>query len=1787
MKQRMRITHAVSRILSVIAVFTVIVCIAALTVGAANTKTETTMTYDFATYTSNNDAILSGWSVKGELPYGASRNGIISVSGGFVGASDYATREGYGLYDNLEIVYSIPVADRIALADYDAVRFTRKLVNADNFLVADARYAVILTLDNGETVRFEKEWITPDETEAVCEIEVELQTEFEALPKDAKLVSISFMPYVNAAEFRPDTAFEEQLLVQFLVGFVTFEKAVDMPVVECVTDTYNGLDVLQHNGQIIGLDPLLTYEYKLTYDTAWTRVSGVSEITGLVGAGYRIRTVAPEGSGLRSSEAVAVNLPRVLIGGVEYSKDRVSLNDFQKKTSMTPVIGYWTTGLQVPYNASGRITIGTSFAMLSGTASFAQGYSPLEGAYFRRNVQKLDYALKPEEQIEFSQASFRFAICCSGTFPYLSQQEVSAIVNIYVAGRDEPIVLKNLRFSSGDRSYTYNLPAHFPDVEGYIERIEYYPFYNQDSIACYSNNYPQISAVYISEIYRAPKPSLFVIDMEDGTYKVSGFKSSVQYEISYDEGETWENLPEKINYLENITDGTYHIRQVADLQYFASESEIITIKSRREAPEGLSASGNSIVGLNPGLSYEYAPYSLANDMEYKTVTGKTTIDSLTPGIWCVRFPEDEENFAGNLGFVFIEGSTVKGKVNVAAQPRGSVERGFITGEMTSSVRPICYYNYDKPVSATASLVMWEGWPKTTDMSINETLDVKYAFEPSQAFDIKELYRFPYKAGFQGSGVYLNNGSLTGFYNKVRLYVVGSDVEYYDIYNSWSSTSKINFNAGAALPAGAHGYVVGYQFFYYGKWPDISATMKSGSPYPLWTIYDLTLASKVPQPELKVQYNAADSFTVTGLNPSYSHGYSSDGETFIELAKGTVSFNVKKAGTYYVYAQNTSGMKSELVEIQAQVDGNADVTGLSVSGNSIIGFNENLEYEYRKYSINNTTATFIPVGKGETSVRGLEAGLWEVRYVTATGDGTPSYYLVYGENNGTLAFTALYTSGGDKDDGQRGFVTGRWTSSSGYAYLDSTEDASKLRVATVWNSSLEQAALDAFYFSYQLTDDEIVAASDVIPFEYYVSTGNSFPFSNPSTTKVRFHVVGGSEPYYDVYINNTSVAAKMTCDLLAAHPNANGYVVALQVWPFASFPEGTVLEAEGNRYPVLKIYGDATGSTDPREMLRFDFTQSRPRDINIERVDANLYQLYKLTGFSAEKSYEYSIDGGIKWIALPAGTTELGPIVGGKYLVRYAATAESDASAELMLTTPTMTPSFIDRSVSLYPNAVSDALGEGLWTTYPSQWDNTDTVTTIIKKDVALNTASYGYTFLPEHQFTLNEYPVFSVDFRNHMYGMGVNYLSDAVFAVDIYFNGSTEPYTVTTNWKSAGAGTTVSDNKFTVDLLDLDPELAGKTVRAFVIRPYSNITKSPSGYNILNLLEDHYIYFRLLNVGFYSTEANVAAATSETHTEINKFTGITITGVPERMEVGDVIDPDTIVITAQYSDGTEKVIDNSVAGLMVPGVGIVDESTGAVTNPGFDKSGIYKVYADYRGAHVEKMVFVGIAEGSAEINTLPAKTIYYVGQMFNPEGISFKYTTSSGTIAVDSTNYVAETVLFDTFGNFVVSVEFCGQEFEIEVTVIDEENALRLMEFSTLTLDSNNKKLYGVPENMTVAQLMVEFESPVVIFDRTGAEVSLDNPQALVGTGFTVATLDLDLNVADVATVIVKGDVNGNGRIDTNDYILIKRAYLDIIVIPEGSDVFDAADVNGNGTIDTNDYLQIKNHYRGTVNLFN
>ena len=94
--------------------------------------------------------------------------------------------------------------------------------------------------------------------------------------------------------------------------------------------------------------------------------------------------------------------------------------------------------------------------------------------------------------------------------------------------------------------------------------------------------------------------------------------------------------------------------------------------------------------------------------------------------------------------------------------------------------------------------------------------------------------------------------------------------------------------------------------------------------------------------------------------------------------------------------------------------------------------------------------------------------------------------------------------------------------------------------------------------------------------------------------------------------------------------------------------------------------------------------------------------------------------------------------------------------------------------------------------------------------------------------------------------------------------------------------------------------------------------------------------------------------------------------------------------------------------------------------------------------------------------------------------------------------------------------------------------------------------------------------------DKNGVSLSDDS---ILGTGCVVAD-ELDNSY----TVIVRGDVDGNGRVDSTDYLQIKKVFLDELTL-EGA-FSAAADTNNDGIINSTDYLQIKSHFLGELDLY-
>ena len=118
--------------------------------------------------------------------------------------------------------------------------------------------------------------------------------------------------------------------------------------------------------------------------------------------------------------------------------------------------------------------------------------------------------------------------------------------------------------------------------------------------------------------------------------------------------------------------------------------------------------------------------------------------------------------------------------------------------------------------------------------------------------------------------------------------------------------------------------------------------------------------------------------------------------------------------------------------------------------------------------------------------------------------------------------------------------------------------------------------------------------------------------------------------------------------------------------------------------------------------------------------------------------------------------------------------------------------------------------------------------------------------------------------------------------------------------------------------------------------------------------------------------------------------------------------------------------------------------------------------------------------------------------------------------------------------------------------------------------------LLGPAERITVEQLLKLFSNTGLrVVDTSGAVLENDDS---VGTGHVVELLENGVR-ADACTVVIRGDVNGDGKITASDYIIVKRE----ILMDNGTLIgayYEAANFNGNGLTPTT-YLLLKRQVLG------
>lgn len=117
--------------------------------------------------------------------------------------------------------------------------------------------------------------------------------------------------------------------------------------------------------------------------------------------------------------------------------------------------------------------------------------------------------------------------------------------------------------------------------------------------------------------------------------------------------------------------------------------------------------------------------------------------------------------------------------------------------------------------------------------------------------------------------------------------------------------------------------------------------------------------------------------------------------------------------------------------------------------------------------------------------------------------------------------------------------------------------------------------------------------------------------------------------------------------------------------------------------------------------------------------------------------------------------------------------------------------------------------------------------------------------------------------------------------------------------------------------------------------------------------------------------------------------------------------------------------------------------------------------------------------------------------------------------------------------------------------------------------------VFGITLGNTVSDLVSSFDVDVTMKDNLGNPIT---GSTLIGTGSVICFNGVNLSV------VMKGEISGDGKIDAKDYLFAKRAFLQTYTLTEVQ--LKAACLESTALPTAKDYLKIKRHFMGTYDLY-
>ncbi len=245
---------------------------------------------------------------------------------------------------------------------------------------------------------------------------------------------------------------------------------------------------------------------------------------------------------------------------------------------------------------------------------------------------------------------------------------------------------------------------------------------------------------------------------------------------------------------------------------------------------------------------------------------------------------------------------------------------------------------------------------------------------------------------------------------------------------------------------------------------------------------------------------------------------------------------------------------------------------------------------------------------------------------------------------------------------------------------------------------------------------------------------------------------------------------------------------------------------------------------------------------------------------------------------------------------------------------------------------------------------------------------------------------------------------------------------------------------------------------------------------------------------------------------------------------------------------------------------------------GEEENGWYRVYgistegkeiSGYSSAEYIVLLYSGTVKATTlNVRSEPSTSGAVVGQFKNGDSVVVIGEDENGWYSVESED---GSIKGYCSADYIV----LGGFISTEVKLPDEEDFT--ITDSSLSIESG--VLEGVKLKTTAAQLLDRFTGNVSIVDSLGEPIG---DEAYVGTGSKLL-VSKGGSTVEVATVLVMGDVNGDGTVSTYDYLRVKRHFMGTFTL-EGV-YLKAALLSGRDKVNVADYVLIKRVYAGTYTI--